>query len=81
VEIRFSKAAQKALLKSNKRGLIRDKIAELASDPDRLNPNVIKLVGRPECRLRVQDWRIIFRVEASIIWIDHIGPRGSVYED
>jgi mRNA interferase RelE/StbE len=81
VEIRFSRSAQKALLRSNKRALIRQKLDELASDPHSLAANVVKLVGQPESRLRVQDWRVIFRIEESILWIDHIGPRGSIYED
>ena len=81
MEIRFSKAAEKALLRSNKRVLIRRKIDELASDPDSAKPNILKLLGRPDSRLRVQDWRVIFRVEGSVLWIDQIGPRGSIYEE
>ena len=70
----------RALLKSNKRLLIRQKIDELAADPLSASANVKRLQGRPEYRLRVQDWRIIFRIEDSILWIDDIAPRGSVYE-
>jgi mRNA interferase RelE/StbE len=69
----------RALVRSDKRGLLRQKIDELAAEPLALAPNVRKLQGRPEYRLRVQDWRIIFRIEESILWIDDIGPRGSVY--
>jgi mRNA interferase RelE/StbE len=70
----------RALLRSNKRALIRQKIDELAADPLSLSANVKRLHGRPEYRLRVQDWRIIFRIEDSILWVDDIAPRGSVYE-
>ena len=80
MEVRYSKSARRALLRSNKRDLIHAKIEELAVDPERGNANVIRMVGQPESRLRVQDWRVIFHVEGSILWIDHIGPRGSVYE-
>lgn len=80
MEIRFSKAAMRALLRSNKRKLIRQKIAELADDPLSLSPNVNRLQGRPEYRLRVQDWRIIFRIEDDTLWIEDIAPRGSAYE-
>jgi mRNA interferase RelE/StbE len=80
VEIRFSRSAARALLRSNKRVIIRQKIDELAMDPHALSANVIRLQGRPEYRLRVQDWRIIFRIEDSILWIDDIAPRGSAYE-
>jgi mRNA interferase RelE/StbE len=79
VEIHFSKTALKALLRSDKRDLIREKIGELAADPEALTANIKQLKGRPESRLRVQDWRIIFRIEDETLWIDDIGPRGSVY--
>lgn len=80
MEIHFSKTALRALLRSNKRMLIRQKIDELAADPLSLSANVKRLHGRSEYRLRVQDWRIIFRIEDSILWIDDVAPRGSVYE-
>jgi mRNA interferase RelE/StbE len=79
VEIRFSKSALRSLLRSNKAALIRSKIAELASDPESQTPNVKRLQGREECRLRVQDWRVIFRVSEDVLFIDAIGPRGSIY--
>jgi len=79
VEIRFSKSALKALLRSDKRALLRQKIDELAAEPLALAANVKKLEGRSEYRLRVQDWRIIFRIEDDLLWIDDVGPRGSIY--
>ena len=79
METRFSKSALKALLRSDKRELIRDKIEELAGDPSGVAANVKKLKGRPESRLRIQDWRVIFRIEDDVLWIDDIGPRGSIY--
>ncbi|MFL6861559.1 MAG: type II toxin-antitoxin system RelE family toxin, partial [Allosphingosinicella sp.] len=63
----------------DKRALIRQRIGELAAEPLAPNANVRKLKGRPEFRLRVQDWRIIFRIEDDVLWIDDVGPRGSVY--
>lgn len=69
----------KALIRSDKRGLLRQKIDELAAEPLALAANVKKLQGRPEYRLRVQDWRIIFRIEDNVLWIDDVGPRGSLY--
>lgn len=80
MEVRFSKSAMRALLKSNKRLLIREKIDELAAEPLSQSANVRRLQGRPEYRLRVQDWRVIFRIEDDILWIDDLAPRGSVYE-
>lgn len=70
----------RALLRSNKRTLIRQKIDELANDSASLEANVKRLQGRPEYRLRVQDWRVIFRIDQDILWIDDIAPRGSAYE-
>jgi mRNA interferase RelE/StbE len=80
VDVRFSRTAQRALLRSNKRVLIRQKIDELARDPLSLSTNIKKLQGRPEYRLRIQDWRIIFRIEDDVLWIDDVAPRGSAYE-
>lgn len=80
MEVRLSKTAMRALLRSNKRTLIRQKIEELASEPLSQSPNIKRLQGRSEYRLRVQDWRIIFRIEGSVLWIDDVAPRGSAYE-
>lgn len=79
MEVRYSRSALRALMRSDKRDLLRAKIAALAVDPDAVSPNVIRLQGRPEFRMRVQNWRVIFRIENTILWIDDIGPRGSIY--
>lgn len=79
MEVRFSKSAMRALLRSDKRELIRSKIDDLAAEPLSQSANVKKLQGRPEYRLRVQDWRVIFRIEEGMLWIDDVGPRGSIY--
>ncbi|MEQ1499627.1 MAG: addiction module toxin RelE [Novosphingobium sp.] len=81
MEVRYAKAALKSLLRSNKRVLIERKINELAVSPLASNSNVTKLVGRDEYRLRVQDWRVIFCIDGSILAIEQIGPRGSIYEE
>ena len=80
MKTRYSRSAQRALLRSNKRTLIAEKIEALSEDPLALNANITRLQGREEYRLRVQDWRVIFRVEDDVLWIDDIGPRGSIYE-
>ncbi len=80
MEVRFSKTAMKSLLRSDKRILIRSKIDELANEPLSQSANVKKLQGRPEYRLRIQNWRVIFRIENDILWIDDIAPRSSAYE-
>lgn len=79
VDIRFSRTAMRALLRSGKAALIRQKIEQLASDPQTVAGNVTRLKGRPESRLRVQDWRVIFRIEGGVLWVDDIGPRSGIY--
>ncbi len=60
--------------------LIRRKIGELADEPLSQSANVKRLQGRSDYRLRVQNWRVIFRIEDDILWIDDIRPRGSAYK-
>ena len=79
MDIRFSKTASRALLRSDKRMVLREKIGELAAEPISQSANVKKLQGRLGYRLRVQDWRVIFHIEDEVLWIDEIGPRGSIY--
>ncbi|MEO5598314.1 MAG: type II toxin-antitoxin system RelE/ParE family toxin [Novosphingobium sp.] len=81
MEVRFSKTAARSLLRSDKRHLIRQKIDELAQAPLSLSANIVRLQGRSEYRLRVQNWRVIFRMDETTLWIDDIAPRGAVYED
>ena len=81
MEIFYSKAARKALMRSNKRQLLAEKIALLADAPDDLANNVTQLRGRGEWRLRVQDWRVIFVREDDRLLIRDIAPRASIYED
>jgi mRNA interferase RelE/StbE len=80
MDVRFSKSAMKSLLRSDKRTLIRTKISELAAEPLSQSANVKKLQGRSEYRLRIQNWRVIFRIESDILWVDDIAPRSSAYE-
>lgn len=68
-------------MRSNKRALLMEKITLLATDFEALANNVTQLRGRPERRLRVQDWRIIFVLDGDVLLIRDIAPRGSVYEE
>lgn len=70
----------RTLRRLNKRALIQQKIELLASTPQAEWTNVTRLRNRPEFRLRVQDWRVIFRMEDDALIIDKILPRGSAYE-
>ena len=81
MEIVYSKAARQALLRSNKRKLLFEKIGQLADAPETLANNVTQLRGREEWRLRVQDWRVIFVRDGDTLMIRDIAPRASIYED
>jgi mRNA-degrading endonuclease RelE of RelBE toxin-antitoxin system len=81
MKIVYSKDAQRALIKSNKRALILGKLEQLATNPELLKNNLTQLKGRDEMRLRVQDWRIIFLIADDMIKVRDIAPRSTVYED
>ena len=81
MRIVFSRTAQKALVRSNKRKLPLEKIAQLASQPDTLANNITQLRGRDEWRLRVQDWRVIYVRQDDQLLIRDVAPRASIYED
>ncbi|HQS71304.1 MAG: addiction module toxin RelE [Novosphingobium sp. 28-62-57] len=81
MQIRYSLTATKALRRCDKRVLIREKIEQLSQDPSALSANVKKLSGREDYRLRVQNWRVLFRFGDGVLEIDDVLPRGSAYED
>jgi mRNA interferase RelE/StbE len=81
MEIRYSNSARKALRRCDKRELIREKIEILVRDPLALSANVKRMVGRDDYRLRVQNWRVMFRFDGEVLNIDDVLPRGSAYED
>ncbi len=62
---------------------IRAKVDQLAADPSSLANNVKTLkgddTGGPMMRLRVGDWRVIYR-DGLVIAVIKIGPRGKVYD-
>ena len=82
--VSYERAALKLLLRlpGNVAGLIRSKIEMLARDPFALNNNVKALRGRDGYRLRVGDWRVIYRIDRGrlIVWVVAVGSRGSVYQ-
>ena len=62
--------------------LIREKLEIIAVDPYANHPNAKKLQGREGYRLRVGDWRIVYKVqnEQLIIVALKIASRGEVYK-
>jgi mRNA interferase RelE/StbE len=83
-EICYSPRALKVLrrIPANLAETIRTKVVQVAADPFAPNNNAKKLQGREGYRLRVGDWRVIYKVEASqlILLVIEIGPRGAIYQ-
>lgn len=81
--IQISSRARKTLVRlpRNRRGQIRQKIAELSADDLGKNPQIKKLVGQDGYRLRVGDWRILFYVRETDIYITRIASRGDAYQE
>lgn len=81
--IEFSRDALRVLTKLPRdlRELIQAKIKEVAADPYGEHNSVTRLQGRPEFRLRVHGWRVIYRVvdERIVLLVIKIGARGQVY--
>lgn len=78
----YSREALKALGRIDRRTAARIvlKIEQLAEDAPSLAGNIIALKGGGEQRrLRVGDWRVIYR-DHAVIDILKIAPRGSAYE-
>ncbi len=62
---------------------IKEKIVQLASDPDRLKNNIKPLKGEysGKFRLRIGSYRVVFRIvkEQVVIIVIRIGHRKEVY--
>lgn len=82
LKIEIERKASKSLMRlpANVGDLIETKIEQLAYDPPSLKNNVTKLVGTKESRLRVGDYRIIFRIDGDMLKIIRIAPRGGAYD-
>ncbi len=52
---------------------------QYAEDPASLANNVKKLEGVEYYRLRVGDWRVIFREDGFIVDVIKVAARGEVY--
>lgn len=82
--IEYSREARRTLdaMPRNVRELLHRKIETVAAAPYARHNAVTRLQGRPEFRLRVHDWRVIYRVvdDRLELLIIKIGTRGRVYE-
>ena len=79
--VAYSNFAVKTLrrMPANESARVEMKIEEYATNPASQANNVKKLTGRPGFRLRVGNWRVLFKETDDIIDVVTIGPRGSVY--
>jgi len=66
-EIAYSTTALKSLrrLPANWRMRIKDKVSAVAGAPYGQHPQVKRLAGRADFRLRVGDWRVLYRLDAA----------------
>jgi mRNA interferase RelE/StbE len=82
-EVVYDKQAKRALLKlpDTIADRIRQKLSIIAQNPYGQHNNVTKLKDRPGYRLRVGDWRVIYKIlDGQVcILVVKIAPRGSVY--
>jgi mRNA interferase RelE/StbE len=82
LRVEIERAALKSLIRlpANTGDLIESKIDQLARDPDSLKNNITRLVGTKESRLRVGDWRVVFRIDENVLLIIKIASRGGIYD-
>lgn len=82
--VSLSRDASKTLARMprNTAETIRGKLARLARDPRAPNNMVVALRGEPGFRLRVGDYRVIYRLDdmTLVIVVIRIAPRGSAYD-
>jgi mRNA interferase RelE/StbE len=82
--IAYTKEAVKSLqrMPRNMAQLIREKLEIIASAPYADHPNAKKLQGREGYRLRVGDWRVIYKIqnEQLMIIILKVASRGEIYK-
>jgi mRNA interferase RelE/StbE len=81
-KVSYSRDAAKTLARipANTARLIRGKVDQYAADPESLVNNVKAMQGQPGYhRLRVGDWRVIFRETLEVVAVERVAPRGSAY--
>ena len=73
------KELRRILTNIARRNMVR--IEQVAANPAAADNNVSRLKGRPERRLLVGNWRILFTIAetARALTVLHVAPRGSVY--
>lgn len=79
--VAYSATAARALRRyKSQAAALRMKIEQYAADPASLAAYVKTLKGVEAKRLRVDEFRVIFRETATAIEVLDLGPRGSIYD-
>ncbi|QGG91293.1 type II toxin-antitoxin system RelE/ParE family toxin [Agrobacterium sp. MA01] len=81
-DIVYSKDAIRSLnrMPANEARRIRSKVLQYAADPASLANNVKKLRDSRYHRLRIGDWRVIFREDGTVVDVVRVAARGEAYE-
>lgn len=80
--IEYGGEALRALARMDRKTATRivEKVEQLAADPASLANNIRRLKGgHGLMRLRVGDWRVIYR-DGAVLAIERIAQRGSAYD-
>lgn len=79
--IRYTQKADRALAKmpAAHAEKIEAKIEQMAMDPESLANNVKQLKGDNACSLRVDNYRVLFDDDGTVLDILDIGKRGRIY--
>ena len=84
MKLAYSKACLRVLrqMPANEARRIRSKIEAYAADPASQANHVAKLQGRDGYRLRVGDWRVIYRVDDKLnsVFVASIAHRREAYQ-
>jgi mRNA interferase RelE/StbE len=85
MEILWTSAAEKELRKipANHRVRIVSKVKQFAANPSTQANNVKPLKGRPESRLRVGDYRVLFSLKDGIVTVlvvHNVRHRSEAYD-
>ncbi|MCC8932185.1 type II toxin-antitoxin system RelE family toxin [Rhizobium sp. 'Codium 1'] len=81
-DVVYSKDAIRSLnrIPASEARRIRSKVAQYATDPASLANNVKKLRDSRYHRLRIGDWRVIFREDGTVVDVVRVAARGEAYE-
>jgi mRNA interferase RelE/StbE len=79
--ISYTRTAVRALRKHrNVTPRIMAKVEVYAANPASLANMVTEMVGKDSMRLRIGDFRVLFRESATEVIVLDVGPRGGIYD-